>query len=176
MASTSTTFIESSVTTGSVFEQEPKNSSTLSVWEIALILCGLGFIFFYVSAQLKQVILAIIGICLMGLLYFQAVVLRKKDYRAEQPMIRLIGNVLEYSTPKLSRKIALNRSVVSFASSPKSALVMMIDDGKNSLVVGRLAEPHETCHLPIYRDDFTEISSTDFEKIFFASNRFCPSA
>lgn len=163
-----------------VCQQQPANrfrwfvSTTLK--DFFLIVSVLGVFSIKLAPQYIQWVIPFVLICILVFFCVQLFFKNTPKENPPPPNIRLIGNVLEYSTTKSSRKIALNRSVVSFASSPKSVLVMMIDDGKNSVVVGRMADPHEICHLPIYKDDFTEISSSDFEKIFFASHKFYPSA
>ncbi len=90
--------------------------------------------------------------------------------------VRIVGSVLEYRKGAEVYRLALTRSVISAAASPPGVLVLIIDDGRSHLAVGRRAEPHELIDLPPRLGPYLELRPEDFEEIRIAAHRSYPRA
>jgi hypothetical protein len=90
--------------------------------------------------------------------------------------VRVLGNVLEHFDGRRVARVALTRAVVSAAAAPPGVLVLVLDDGRTHLAVGRRAEPHEISDLPPRLGPYLELQPEDFEEVRIAAHRSYPLA
>jgi hypothetical protein len=84
--------------------------------------------------------------------------------------------VLEHNDGDRVVRVSLNRAVVSSAAAPPGVLVLVVDDGRTHLAVGRRAEPHEISDLPPRLGPYLELQPDDFEEVRIAAHRSYPQA
>lgn len=101
--------------------------------------------------------------------------LQRARWRRRQG-VRVIGSVLEYRNGDEVRRVALPRAVVSAVASPPGVLVLVIDDGRTHLAVGRRAQAHEISDLPPRLVSYVELQPEDFEEVRIAAHRSYPMA
>jgi hypothetical protein len=110
----------------------------------------------------------------LGLAVGLSMLLRERWRRRQG--VRVIGSVLEYRNGVEVRRVALPRAVVSAVASPPSMLVLVIDDGRTNLAVGRRAQAHEISDLPPRLVSYVELEPEDFEEVRIAAHRSYPMA
>lgn len=116
-------------------------------------------------------------VCLTLAVVFAAVMtllMRRRFWRHQA--VRVVGNVLEHSDGDRVVRVALNRAVVSSAAAPPGMLVLVVDDGRTHLALGRRAEPHEISDLPPRLGPYLELQPDDFEEVRIAAHRSYPQA
>lgn len=90
--------------------------------------------------------------------------------------VRVIGNVLEYRDGEHVGRVALTRALITAAVTPSGMLVMIVDDGRNHLALGRRAEAHEVSDLPPRLGPYLELDPEHFEEVRIAAHRSYPQA
>jgi hypothetical protein len=98
-----------------------------------------------------------------------SLVMRRRWWR--QQSIRVVGNVLEHRDGLQIARLALTRAVLRSAAAAPGVLILLLDDGRLQLAVGRRAEPHELASLPVLQGPYLELEPDDFEEVRIAAQR-----
>lgn len=110
----------------------------------------------------------------VGLTLALSVVMRRRWWRRQG--VRIMGNVLEHRDGAHVARVALTRAAISSAMVLPGLLVLVLDDGRHRLAVGRRAEPHEISDLPPRLGPYLELQPEDFEEVRIAAHRSYPLA
>lgn len=88
-----------------------------------------------------------------------------------QQSVRVVGNVLEHRDGGRVLRLALTRAVISTAAAAPGVLILLLDDGRTQLAVGRRAAAHELSNLPVLHGPYLELQPADFEEVRIAAHR-----